>query len=358
MKKLKYFLVFTGPLCGIFSLWWTGFWPWLLPIYAYVIIPILEFILPADTYNMSSSEEEQAKKDKFYDYLLYSLVPIQYGLVILFLLGITTQDLVWHELVGRVITLGIACVVLGINVAHELGHRAKKSERIMSKILLLSAQYMHFFIEHNKGHHKNVGTPSDPATARKGEDLYRFWARSITFSYLSAWRIEIKRLRSKQFRIISMHNRMIQFAFMQLAVMGCVWFVFDGGALLYYMLGCIVGILFFETVHYLEHYGLTRKLKENGSYERVESMHSWNSDHAIGRSLLFEVTRHADHHFMASRKYQILKSYGDAPQLPAGYPVMILCALVPPVWFSVMHRHMDKIKDQRRESGQPISSIA
>ena len=124
------------------------------------------------------------------------------------------------------------------------------------------------------------------------------------------------------------------------------------------MLGCIVGILFFETVNYLEHYGLTRKLKENGSYERVESMHSWNSDHAIGRSLLFEVTRHADHHFMASRKYQILKSYGDAPQLPAGYPVMILCALVPPVWFSVMHRHMDKIKDQRRESGQPISSIA
>jgi len=358
MGKLKYFMIFTGPLCGVLSLWWTGFWPWLLPVYAYFLIPVFEFILPVNTYNMTAAEEELAKKDKFYDFLLYSLVPIQYGLLLLFLIGITTQELQWHELLGRVITFGVACVVLGINVAHELGHRVNKIERIFAKTLLLSTQYMHFIIEHNKGHHKNVGTPNDPATARKGEDLYSFWLRSITFSYFSAWRIELKRLKSKGIRAFSIRNQMLQFAVFQIALLITVWHFFGTTAFACYISAAAVGVLFFETVNFLEHYGLVRRLKENGSYERVESMHSWNSDHIIGRAILFEVTRHADHHFMASRKYQILRSYSDAPQLPAGYPVMILCALVPPLWFTIMHRHMDKIKQQRLKAGKPITSIS
>jgi len=357
MNKAKYFLIFTGPLIGVFSLLWTGFWPWALPFYAYFIIPVLEFVIPKDEVNFSSKEEESAKKDKFYDLILYSLPFVQYGMLALFLYGFATQDLAWHEVIGRIITFGIACVTLGINVGHELGHRKKPLERIFAKSLLLSSQYMHFIIEHNRGHHKNVATPLDPASARKGEVLYFFWYRSITKSYLSAWNLESTRLKSKNIAFWSYQNEMLQFAVLQLALTSSILILFNWQITAYYLIAAFFGILFFETVNYLEHYGLRRFKSDSGNYERVLPIHSWNSNHVVGRAILFEVTRHSDHHFLASRKYQILRNFEEAPQLPAGYPVMILCALVPPLWFNIMHKHMAKIKKERIQIGKPISSI-
>ncbi len=358
MNKFKYLTIFTGPAIGVFSLWYTGFWPWVLPLYVYLVVPLLEFILPQNAQNFTESQEHQAKDSSFYDWVLYSMVPLQYGLLVLFLYGISTQDLLWHELLGRIITFGISCVVLGINVGHELGHRTKPHERFLAKCLLLSGQYMHFIIEHNRGHHKNVATPLDPASARKGETVYGFWFRSITGSYVSAWRLELKRLKAKNLSLFSIHNEMIHFTILQPLLVATIYLSFGGKATLCYCASALLGILFFETVNYLEHYGLTRRKKENGVYERVQPIHSWNSNHILGRAILFEVTRHSDHHFMASRKYQILRHFEEAPQLPAGYPVMVLCALVPPVWFKVMHQHMDRIKEKRLEMGNPITSIA
>jgi len=281
----------------------------------------------------------------------------QYALLILFLVGITTQDLAWHDILGRIISFGIACVSIGINVAHELGHRTKPLERFLSKALLLTSQYMHFIIEHNRGHHKNVATPQDPASARRGEMLYSFWYRTITRSYLSAWNLEKKRLTSKKISFWSFKNEMFQFIILQLTLIAAVWIPFGWVATLYYLAAAFLGIIFFETVNYLEHYGLTRQKTASGSYERVQPIHSWNSNHVVGRALLFEVTRHSDHHFMASRKYQILRNFEEAPQLPAGYPIMIICALLPPLWFAVMHKHMKKIKEERELIGKPITSI-
>lgn len=358
MSKLKYFTILSGPLIGVFSLWWTGFWPWVLPLYVYLIIPFLEFLLPQNDTNFSEEEEKVISNSKFYDWVVYSMVPIQYGLMALFLIGITTQELAWHELLGRIITFGISCVVMGINVGHELGHRTKSHERFLAKALLLSSQYMHFIIEHNRGHHKNVATPLDPASARKGETVYAFWIRSITGSYCSAWRLEKKRLKTKGIPFWSIKNEMLQFSLIQPALIGLIYFLFGPLGALSYLASALLGILFFETVNYLEHYGLTRNKKENGNYERVLPIHSWNSNHILGRAILFEVTRHSDHHFMASRKYQILRHFEDAPQLPAGYPVMVLCALIPPVWFRVMHKHMERIKHDRIHKGNPITSIA
>lgn len=358
MSKSKYLLIYTGPIVGYFSLTLKGFWPWLLPLYAYFLVPLLEFVLPQPEVNFNKEEEKDALNDKFYDYVLYSLVPLQYVLMGVFLYYVSTQDLVWHEMLGRVLTAGIACVVLGINVGHELGHRTKPHERIMAKLLLLSSQYMHFIIEHNRGHHKNVATPLDPATSRKGEWLYAYWVRSITGSYISAWRLEAKRLKSKKINFWSWKNEMIQFLIIQLSLLALIHIVFDWKGLAFYAGGAGLGIIFFETVNYLEHYGLTRQKNENGVYERVRPIHSWNSNHILGRALLFQVTRHSDHHFLASRKYQILRHFDEAPQLPAGYPVMILLAAIPPLWFKVMHPHMEKIKQERLEMNQPITSIA
>ena len=358
MLKLKYLMIFTGPLFGAISLWCTGWWTWLLPAYAYLLIPFLELIIPASTKNFDSGEEQNALKSQFYDFILYAQVPIQYGLLLLFLLCITIQDLQFCELSGRVVSFGVACVVLGINVAHELGHRTSKLARVLSKALLLTSLYMHFIIEHNKGHHKHVGTPQDPATARKGEILYLFWIRSITNSYLSALKIEQKRLKSLNHKWLSKQNQILHFLVLQTTLVTSVYFFFNLQGLLCFLGAATLGILFFETVNYLEHYGLTRQKTANGNYERVRPIHSWNSNHAIGRAILFEVTRHSDHHYLSSRKYQVLRSLEEAPQLPTGYPLMILCALIPPLWFFIMHRHMDKIKKERQNLGNPITSIS
>jgi alkane 1-monooxygenase len=104
-----------------------------------------------------------------------------------------------------------------------------------------------------------------------------------------------------------------------------------------------MGILLLETVNYIEHYGLQRKATGPGHYERAQPAHSWNSDHVIGRIFLFELSRHSDHHYIASRKYQLLRHHDDAPQMPTGYPGMMILALLPPAWFSVMNRRIKKM---------------
>jgi alkane 1-monooxygenase len=341
---IKYLLIFTGPIIGMFSLSLRGWWTWALPIYAYVCIPILDFIIPKSEANFSSGQEENLKKNRLYDYLLYSLVPLQYFLLIYYLFSVSNKDLELYEMAGRIVTFAISCVTIGINVAHELGHRVNKYEQNMAKALLLTSQYMHFIIEHNKGHHKRVATEEDPASARYGESLYAFWIRSIVFSYLSAWKLETERLKKKNLPVWSFQNEMLQFAFLQLTLILLVFTGFGLFPLLYYLASALLGILFFETVNYLEHYGLRRRKIDENKYERVLPVHSWNSNHFMGRAILFEVTRHSDHHFLASRKYQILRHFDEAPQLPAGYPAMILLAFTPPLWFYVMHRHIEKIK--------------
>lgn len=344
---LKYLMIFTGPIIGMFSLTLNGWWTWALPLYAYVCIPLMELVIPQSKANYSAEEEEELKKNRYYDYILYSMVPLQYFLLIYYLFSLReAESLQLYELIGRTVTFGISCVTIGINVAHELGHRIKTSEQNMAKALLLTSQYMHFIIEHNRGHHKRVATEEDPASARYGESLYAFWFRSIIFSYLSAWKLEAERLKKKNIAVWSIQNEMIQFIIWQLALIVVIGGVFGPVPLFCYLGSALLGILFFETVNYLEHYGLSRRKIDGDKYERVLPIHSWNSNHFVGRAILFEVTRHSDHHYLASRKYQILRHFDEAPQLPAGYPTMILLAFVPPLWFYVMHRHIEKIKKE------------
>ena len=200
---------------------------------------------------------------------------------------------------------------------------------------------MHFFIEHNRGHHKRVATPDDPATARYGESIFAFWVRSITFSFLSAWRLERTRLKKRKQAFFSIHNEMIWYMIIQAALLGTITFIWSSSTVVYFILTAFVGILLLETVNYIEHYGLVRKQKERGTYELP--LHSWNSDHIIGRLLLFELSRHSGHHYQASRKYQILRHHDDSPQMPTGYPGMIVLALFPPLWFNIMHKEIDNL---------------
>ncbi len=341
-KKLKYLWVVLIPICGYVSFYSTGWKSFLLFIFAFGVIPLLELFFKPDEKNLSKIEEELIKDDPYYDFLVYCVVPIHYALLFLFLNRIYTQELSWVEVIGYIFSMGVLNGVFGINVAHELGHRVKSYEKIMAKLLLLSTLYMHFYIEHNRGHHKNVSTPNDPASSKRNESLYAFWFRSIIFSYLSAWKLEIQRLKNKNLPFWSFHNEMIRFHVFQLFFVLLIYLLTNAFVTFCFIASSIIGWLLLETVNYIEHYGLARKEIKPGIYERVMPHHSWNSNHILGRIFLFELSRHSDHHYKASRKYQILQHHQQAPQMPTGYPGMMLLSLIPPLWFYVMNRHIDK----------------
>ncbi len=341
IKSLKYLSVLSLPVLAYISFTSHGIYTYLPVIEGFVLIPLLELFFRPDSTNLEETEEEIRKDDRLYDLLIYLVVPVQLIAVWLFLNAVSEPGLATVDVVGRIAAMGMLCGVMGINVAHELGHRSTWHEQLMSKALLMTSLYMHFFIEHNRGHHKHVSTPEDPSTARKGELVYTFWFRSIIFSYLSAWKLERERLKKKEQAFISIHNEMLRFQLIQLGLLTAIWFYFGPTVMLYFLASAFTGMLLLETVQYIEHYGLSRE-KKGDRYERVMPHHSWNSNHTVGRIMLFELSRHSDHHFIASRKYQILRHIDESPQMPTGYPGMMLMAMVPPLWFRVMN---PRIKD-------------
>ncbi|MFD2526585.1 alkane 1-monooxygenase [Flavihumibacter stibioxidans] len=311
-------------------------------IFAWIMIPAFELLLQPDPANLSAAEEEMARKNPVYDWILYTIVILQILTLFYFLQQMKTDSLSLSDIIGRVLTMGLLCGTFGINVGHELGHRVKPHEKWLARISLMSSLYIHFYIEHNKGHHKRVATHDDPSTARYGEPVYSFWIRSISNCYLGAWQIANKETRKKGKPVFSLHNEMLQVQLFQLAFIALLWMLFGWPTILYFFLAALIGILLLESVNYIEHYGLQRKQIADGKFERAMPEHSWNSDHLIGRLLLFELSRHSDHHYLASKKYQVLNHHDDAPQMPTGYPGMILLALVPPLWFFVMHRQINR----------------
>ncbi len=345
LKSLKYLSILTILIFVYLSFTMHGVWTFAVAIYAYILVPGLEFILPGKGTNMTNDEEIEALKDKTYDIMLYAMVPILFGVLVFFLFSIREPGLSTFEIIGRISSMGLVAVTLGFNVGHELGHRNTRHEKIMSRAMLLVSLQMHFVIEHNYGHHKRVATEEDPASARYGEVLYTFWFRSWIMGYISAWKLEAKRLKNEGLPFYSIHNEMIRFEIIQILFVAAIFVLFGGFATLAYLVAAFISKILFETINYIEHYGLTRKRK-NKSFEKVLPVHSWNSNKDVGRVLLFELTRHSDHHYKASRKYQILKHYEDVPQMPAGYPAMILLSFIPPLWFYVMHRKIDRFKKE------------
>lgn len=344
-SALKYSLVYLVPAVVATSLAVRNEWSFAAVAFIFGVLPVLELILKPDPRNLDAAQEAVAKQDRLYDLILYSLVPIQWGLLLFFLVQVSAAELSWVVKLGLTSAFGMACGVLGINAAHELGHRPTRHEQFMAKALLLSTLYMHFFIEHNRGHHKHVSTDEDPASSRRGEWLYAFFLRTISGSWLSAWKLEEQRLRKKSLAVFSLHNEMLRFQVIQLALVAAIAIAFGHEVMGWFMGAALIGILLLETVNYIEHYGLRRR-KVGDSYERPMPIHSWNSDHPLGRLILLELTRHSDHHYLASRKYQVLRHFDESPQLPAGYPAMMALAFVPPLWFRVMDREIDRLKQR------------
>ena len=206
--------------------------------------------------------------------------------------------------------------------------------------LLVPSLYTHFYVEHNHGHHVHVSTPEDPSTARKNQNLYTFWWQTVTGTYTKAWQIQSKINKLNNLPFFSLKNDMLVFTFVQITYLGFVFYYFSLIGLAISLGFAVIGFLLLETINYIEHYGLERKKLASGRYERVTEKHSWNSNHVMGRILLYELTRHSDHHYKQNKKYQILEYHDVSPQMPYGYPTSMVLSLVPPLWFKVMN---DKI---------------
>lgn len=337
MKDLKYLAAFTLPISAVISLYYQGYWSFFTPFYAFVIIPVLEMLLPQDSSNINQDERGVKKNKALFDWLLYLNVPIVYGLLIYALWLVSTQSVSTIEIIGLTFSLGIVLGTNGINVAHELGHRLKTKERYLGKLLLLPSLYMHFFIEHNFGHHLHAATPEDPATAKYNQTVYSFWITSVIRQYISAWKLQSKLLKQSGTHVFSPKNDMFWYLIIQTLYLVLVLFIFGPTGLLFALSAAIVGFLLLETVNYIEHYGLLRKKLPSGRYDRVKEVHSWNSNHVVGRIVLYELTRHSDHHYKSSKKYQLLDYHDISPQMPYGYPTSMVLSFLPPLWFKIMN---------------------
>lgn len=297
----------------------------------FLFIPVIEglfFRKPV----IDNSPTEVSKKSFTHDLFLYFNIPIVYALVFYYANTLYTSNLLWYEHIGLLLNVGLILGTSGINVAHELGHRKEKWHHWMSWLLLLPSHYLHFFIEHNKGHHRYIATTEDPATARKDEPIYSFWLRSIKDSYLHAWTIEKEKLSLQHKNFWGPHNLMLWFISCSIAYILLFALVFNLYVAFMVSIAGVIGLLFLESVNYIEHYGLLRK-----STEPVHEGLSWDADQPLGRIFLYELTRHADHHTNASKPYQTLQASHHSPKMAFGYPASIILALIPGLWFKIMN---------------------
>ena len=343
MKALKFLTILILPITVYISFTSMG-WLTLLPLVVFFgFVPLLELLFNPDKQNLNKEQEEQEKENKLYTYILYTTVPVQLLFLGWFLWMMKDAQLTTIEYIGRISAMGLMCGVIGINVGHELGHRSNRFEQFLGEILLLTSLDTHFLPYHNAGHHFNVATPKDAATARKNKIVYIFWIRSHFQSYYQAWEAENKRLKNSDRNWFHLQNRMVIYTLCNILLLVGIFLFFGLKTLLAFIIVAVFGILLLETVNYIEHYGLLRKQNEKGRYERVKRTHSWNSDHRIGMLMLFNLSRHSDHHYNGSKHYQLLKSLPESPQMPTGYPGMMLVALVPPLWFSIMNKKLQDI---------------
>ena len=338
LREAKYLAAYVLPVCVALGLFFGGYLTWLTPVVAFAVVPLLEAVLGEDAQNDAPPTAATAR---LYDWLLYLNVPLLWGLLLTTIWQLTHYALPGWQQTGLVLSAATVVGTMGVNVAHELGHRATRLEKTLAHAQLLSALFLHFYIEHNRGHHRYIGTPRDPATARRGESFYAFLLRAVPGEFASAFHLEAERLERKGVSAWSRQNDLLRYVAFEVvfvlalgAGLGWVtagWFLLIAGA----------GVVLFQLVDYVEHYGLVRREIEPGTWERVRPCHSWNADFILGRLLLYELTRHSDHHYQPARKYQTLRHLDLSPQLPAGYPTMMLLALVPPLWRRVMDPRAD-----------------
>ena len=339
-KRYLWTLSVLYPLQPFIGIWLhaeTGQQAWLLLplLLAYVVNPLLDMLIGEDTNNPPEAVVIQLDRDPYYRILTYVVVPLHFVSLIGAAWWAGTQALSWWAFAGLAIVAGLTSG-LGINTGHELGHKKSKLERTLAKIVLAVPVYGHFWIEHNRGHHRDVSTPEDPASARMGESIYKFARREIPGAFRRAWAIEKDRLERRGKPVWSADNQILQSMSLSAVVQAGLLIAFGWKMIPFLVLHNIFAWWQLTSANYVEHYGLLRMKDANGRYERCQPHHSWNSNHLFSNLVLFHLERHSDHHAHPLRRYQSLRHFDNLPSLPSGYFGAYLLAWVPWLWYRVM----------------------
>jgi alkane 1-monooxygenase len=311
-----------------------------VPLVACLVIPFADKLLGVNKRNLNADETKELKEKLFYKLITWLWLPMQLALLAYGLLWVLQPTRTLWDFAGMSFAVGIITGALGIPCSHELIHKPGRFEQALGLALMMSVSYPHYCIEHVWGHHKRVATPEDPTTARLGESFYSFYLRSVTGGLISAWQIEKRRRSGKV-----LENRILHFGIILAGIYALIYGTTGWRGLCFFLMQGFVAFSILELTHYVEHYGLLRRQIEPGKYERVQAIHSWNDGHWLSNFFTFNLGRHSSHHFLASWPFQLLQFHENAPQLPYSLNAMLLIALVPPLWFTIM----DPLAKQWRE---------
>jgi alkane 1-monooxygenase len=325
------------------GLYHGGLWIEATAVFALLAVPIVDHLVGLKTDGLDPRTEE--RRLFWHKFITWLWLPIQVAIIFAI---IAAAGHATHLSTGELVRLALACGLItggiGITYAHELVHQTNRFERGLGEALLTTTLYGHFAIEHVHGHHTHVGTPRDPVTARYGESFYRFFPRAVIGSLVSAWRIQRERMARRGLKWHHVSNPFWRYAAATVLWLGLSYGLAGWFGVALFVLQAFVAFTLLEIVNYVEHYGLTRQLLENGRYERVGPHHSWNASHRVTNYLLINLQRHSDHHYHPGRRFPLLQHYdeAEAPQLPFGYPTMLSIALLPPLWFRVMNPRVEQ----------------
>ncbi|MFY9458264.1 MAG: alkane 1-monooxygenase [Aquabacterium commune] len=305
----------------------------------YVGIPLLDALMGEDLSNPPESAVPRLEADRYYRWIVYATVPVIWGSLLFNVVFLATHELHWTSWLATTVITG-SMLGFGLNLSHELGHKKDWVGRKLGLFNSALGGYGHFSIEHNRGHHRHVATPEDPASSKMGETIYRFMFRELPGAYFRAWDLETERLERAGKSVWSLDNEVVQGGLITLALYGGLVVAF--GAKVVPVLAVIAfwGAFQLTSANYIEHYGLLRQRKADGRYEHCQPHHSWNSNHLLSNLVVFHLQRHSDHHANPTRSYQSLRNFSDLPTLPSGYFGMFLAAYVPPVWFAIMDKRV------------------
>ncbi|MBO6152555.1 MAG: alkane 1-monooxygenase [Acinetobacter sp.] len=309
------------------------------PLLLHVIIPSIDAIVGTDNNNPSDDQISSLVADPYYDRIVKLFIPLQMAVNVFagYVVSRKSTSLLDQILLG--VSMG-AINGIGVNTAHELSHRPNKKDHYLSHATLMPLFYNHFRVEHPYGHHKRAATPEDPASSKMGETFYEFWPRTVLGGLKSAVEIERNRLKRKGLSFFSPQNELFQGWAMSAGFHATMLKLFGKDIIPYLATQAFYGVSLFEIINYIEHYGLMRDQKEDGSYARTMPEHSWNNNNITTNLFLYQLQRHSDHHAYPTRPFQALRNFEQAPELPSGYATMLLPALVPSLWFKMMDKRV------------------
>lgn len=314
---------------------------WVPVVFFYAVAPMLDWWLGEDLSNPPESAVPALEADRYYRWITHLLVPVLWAAFVFSAWFVVRHDLPVHGLVAMVLITG-SVGGFCINLGHELGHKNTRLERWLAKIILAPTGYGHFFIEHNRGHHRDVATPADPASSRMGESIYAFLLREMPGALVRAWRLESDRLRRDGLPRWSLRNEIVQPALITVLLWTALALWLGAQILPFLLVASFWANFQLTSANYIEHYGLLRAERAPGKYEVCQPHHSWNSNHVFSNWALFHLQRHSDHHAHPLRRYQSLRHFDNLPRLPSGYFGMFTIAYIPPLWRRVMDERLLK----------------